>query len=271
MSTLRVLLRDVAGAQFDAAAKIEVLIAGKSRIASEAEGNALDVFSFELDPGSYYVRVDADRHSKVGKLVSFFNGTTVEVRLPMKPSEATIVFPQAPPPNLAAVLGLDLDELDELAHAGLLNVWAKAFATVLPDGRPVAELFKSIFEARQDRIFVELDAAAEVALEFAVEAGLLDHAPASLHDPPREDGYSKDDVISYKSPDDRGNLQVTVFRPAAGRRDLPPLGDVDVDEARGFPHVFDVLEHHVFDELTDPREIYEILRSTGVFPPFGLT
>lgn len=286
MSELRIHLRDAAGDSLDNAgsAKVSIVAAGSSKIESEAKGSAGATFEFELAPGTYHVRVDADRHESVGKLVSFTDDATVEFRVPISPAEAIAIFPPTAPAALLDVLDFDpfVDAGraigDKLAYAGLLNVWAKSSAVLLrvpgsdvrmPQTVLASELITSIFEAKRDRIFVELVPEAEAILELAVEDGVLDHVLASLHDPPREDGYSKDDVISYKS-EGPGNLQVTLFRPAPGT-ELPPLGDVDVDEARGLIHVFHVLEHTLTGDDSHPFEIFEILRSTGVFPAFRLT
>jgi hypothetical protein len=89
---------------------------------------------------------------------------------------------------------------------------------------------------------------------------------ASLHQPP--DRFRL--VDSYKTvPDKYGNLQVTFFASVA--TPLTFRADIDVDDAAGIEHVFQVLGHWITGEGTHPYDIHEILLAhQGLDPGYRL-
>jgi hypothetical protein len=239
---------------------------GGGRRRYELDDYAGEVIEVAVPPDPYVFRASAEGRLRVVKVVLVSGDSiSVELRLPYDPKTIGLVRPVEIPGELVAILDLDLDALDDLELAGLMNVYAKAGATeVAPEIRG-SELLRRVFEARQDRIYAELSSTVREVLAFGAELGYIDRVSGGLHEPPRS-GYEL--AGSYKSRDRSGNLQVTVFDPPTP--DLSPIGDLDVDEARGLAHLFDVVGHHASGGRSHPYEIREILLSEGVDPGFEL-
>jgi hypothetical protein len=84
-------------------------------------------------------------------------------------------------------------------------------------------------------------------------AQLFNRVDGSLHKPDVDFQL----VDSYKTADPYGNLQITFFASLN-----PPLrftGDIDIDDAAGIGHIFQVIEHAVKKTVTNPYDIHEIL------------
>ena len=164
---------------------------------------------------------------------------------------------------------VEWSSLRPIQQACLLNIAAKSAVSPIGQWRDV--LGKLVLrEVRQDRIFVHTsrDAANRVAKhwKFAEVSG-------ALHEPPH--GFEL--YSSFKTHDVVGNLQVTFFRRLApddteSGRLLPPfMADVDIDNAGGLAHVFDVVRHHITGKMTHPFDIHDILvRWQGVDPGYTL-
>ena len=82
-------------------------------------------------------------------------------------------------------------------------------------------------------------------------SGHFFEAPSGLHRPP--DGFES--AGSWKTPDHYGNLQVTFF--AKGSSEW--VADIDIDDAGGLAHVFQVLRNHLTGRPTHPYDIQQIL------------
>lgn len=85
----------------------------------------------------------------------------------------------------------------------------------------------------------------------SVAEGLFDPADSSLHHPPA--GFTR--AGSFKTPDHYGNLQLTFFMNDAG----DCVADIDIDDAAGIEHVFQVLRNKLSGSPTHPYNIHEIL------------
>ena len=96
----------------------------------------------------------------------------------------------------------------------------------------------------------------------------MERVSAALHElPPAIPDFDNfHDVGSYKTEDSYGNLQVSVFR-----RDNEFIADIDIDDAAGLGHVFQVLRNHLTGLPTHPFDIHEILmQHQGLYPNYKL-
>jgi hypothetical protein len=83
-------------------------------------------------------------------------------------------------------------------------------------------------------------------------------APGALHEPPP--GFSPP-TESFKSRDPHANLQITVMK------DLATGGlaaDIDIDEASGIEHGFEVIRNAVFNNRTNPYLIREFMNAADL-------
>lgn len=168
-----------------------------------------------------------------------FGDSTVVVPCPLDPGATLrVVWPDPIPVDLAPLWS----ELSDLARASLLNLYAKLQAVHLW-GHIVA-----VTGVEPDRIFAEVTADLGDVLE-----GSPEFVPVSgiLHTPPpgaRPAG-------SYKhTPYDVGVLQITLFR-----ADDTWLADIDLDDAGGIGHVFQVLGHWATGGATHPYDMHQVL------------
>jgi hypothetical protein len=86
----------------------------------------------------------------------------------------------------------------------------------------------------------------------SVASGLFHEVSGKLHTPPP--GFVAAD--SFKTLERYGNLQITFFcKPET----LEFLADVDIDDAQGIEHVFQVVRNRLSGGETHPYDIHEIL------------
>lgn len=152
------------------------------------------------------------------------------------------------------------EALDDLQRAALLNLTAKSFVTPLPNG---ASMLPSITLRRleQDRCFADVPKQLFDSVKGLVGSHFRE-AGSGLHKPPK--GYRR--AGSFKTEDRYGNLQFTFFR-----KDQDYVADIDIDDAGGMGHIFQVLEHHLKDSKTHPYDIHQILiRHQDLNPGYGL-
>lgn len=226
--------------------------------------------SFEVDvTHTYHVRVVADGYGKAA-VSALGTEDDVTVIVPVSSSEVTGYSWPDPPPEIP---GIDFGTLLEEGggpngeHDGrggkrtatLLNIWAKLWATSL-GLTPAATFVQEVLEVRDDRIIARVSHELLEALELAESVGTLELADSSLHEPP--DGYGNGP--SFKTLEERAGLQVSLF--IADDLEGSLLADIDIDEARGIAHAFDVIGHHVTGRTTDPIEIHELLVHGGIDP-----
>ena len=140
--------------------------------------------------------------------------------------------------------------LDNVRRAGLLNIATKAANTMLSNGKTVFPYIQKLNRLRGDRFFAVVAEQLLEEAENSVAAGLFERAPSILHSPP--DGFSE--AGSFKSDDRYGNLQLTFF--VKGNE---YVADIDIDDAAGLEHVFQVLRNWLTGRPTHPYDIHEIL------------
>lgn len=147
--------------------------------------------------------------------------------------------------------GKDLyDSLDDIRKAGLLNIAVKTGATPLSNGRTVLSYIAELNEIRGDRFFAVVPKELREETKNSVAEGLFHPADQSLHHPPV--GFAP--AGSFKTPDHYGNLQLTFF---INGDDC--VADIDIDDAAGLEHVFQVLRNKLSGQPTHPYNIHEIL------------
>jgi len=143
------------------------------------------------------------------------------------------------------------DALDPIRKAGLLNIFTKASNTILHDGASCFRHIGGLIRLRGDRFFAATRAAFREEVQNARD--IFSEVSNALHHPP--DGYTR--ARSFKTNDRYGNLQVSFFRRGETGDDY--LVDMDIDEASGIGHGFEVLRNFVTTHETSPYDIREIL------------
>jgi hypothetical protein len=152
------------------------------------------------------------------------------------------------------------ESMDALRRAGFLNIVAKASSTRFSSGRPALDYFTQLREVRGDRLFLVASKELRAETENSVAEDLFRPVDGSLHHPPP--GFSS--AGSYKSEDRYGNLQLTFFLCGDDC-----LVDVDIDDAAGLAHVFQVARNELTGRPTHPYDIREILiRFQGIDPGY---
>ncbi len=141
------------------------------------------------------------------------------------------------------------DTLPAIRKAALLNIFTKSSKTFLGDETSCFDHLHGLIELDQDRLFAKTEAG---LLEEASQSHEFHSVDFSLHKdiPP----YQR--FASFKTLDAQGNLQLTLSRNPNAANDY--LVDMDIDEAQGISHVFEVIKN-VFTGLTNPYNVREIL------------
>jgi hypothetical protein len=143
--------------------------------------------------------------------------------------------------------------VDNIKTAGLLNIACKTLATVYTNDTNVLSLVKELRVLRGDRFFAFVEAGLRDETINSVHSGLFDKAPGVLHTLPQEfSGFEP--AGSFKTNDHYGNLQLTFFR-----KGDEFVADIDIDDANGIEHLFQVLHNHFTGQPTHPYNIHEIL------------
>lgn len=138
------------------------------------------------------------------------------------------------------------DAMGPMRKASLLNLVAKGLHN---SAERIASFVRSPAILRQDRCFAEVDPSLHEKLS---RSDSFKSAPGALHKPPR--GFALMD--SFKSRDSHANLQVTFMR----QIDSDVMwADIDIDEASGFEHGFEVIRNAVVDGRTNPYLVRELL------------
>jgi hypothetical protein len=142
------------------------------------------------------------------------------------------------------------DRLDDIRRAGFLNITTKCRATTLPNSRTVLSYIQELRDLRGDRFFCSIPQTLRDDVKNAAQAGMFNEVNGSLHHPP--DGFTP--AGSFKSEDHYGNLQLTFFASPGSW-----VADIDIDDANGLAHVFQVLRNELTGRPTHPYDIHEIL------------
>jgi hypothetical protein len=220
--------------------------------------------------GLYRIDVDPPSYQYVAQFINMnASGTTnLELTFPIDPAKVKKVkFPaftgteadlQRVMENSEKVLGFEAkkgaalyDALDDIRRAGLLNITAKTRATLLTNKRSVLSYIQELREIRGDRFFCAVPKELREETKNSVSEGLFHPADESLHHAPPNFSHAG----SFKTPDHYGNLQLTFFMNQAG----DCVADIDIDDAAGIEHVFQVLKNKLSGNPTHPYNIHEIL------------
>lgn len=249
---------------------------GRSRVAQVKSAKKAVISGLDLD-GVYRVEVDPPSYLATGAFVMIKPGGTTSLTLtfpidPRKVKDAKFPDYDSLEPDARRILegstsvlsfagqsGRALYEsLDALRRAGFLNIVAKMGATALTNGRVVSSYVLEVTELRGDRFFATITKELREEVKNSSQAGLFAAAPDTLHHPPA--GYDR--AGSYKTPDHYGNLQLTFFTNGTDWR-----ADIDIDDANGLEHLFQVLHHQITDSDTHPFDIRDILISHQKLDP----
>ena len=197
-----------------------------------ASGITARSINFPIDP-SKVKKVNFPTYSKLAK----------DLRTVLEASDSVLSY--------EGRKGNDLyDAVDNIRRAGLLNIAAKTGATPLTNGKTVLSYIDKLTELRGDRFFAIVPKALRQETKNSVNEGLFHEAGEILHNPPK--GFSH--AGSFKTPDHYGNLQLTFFNKGDEYR-----CDIDIDDAGGLEHVFQVVRNKVSGKPTHPYNIHEIL------------
>jgi hypothetical protein len=204
-------------------------------------GVPLGIYQCQLRPAT------TSPYLPTGRLVEVAPCTDLTVMFAVNPGRVRTIEVRQP----LAALWSAASPLSVLQQAGCLNIQAKAQNSRLPGPGEltVFDAFEHVRMVRRDRVLV-------VVAPWLVEALAIAPAwrPVSsvLHPPPA----GTITMGSFKTADRYGNLQVTLFR-QTGIREW--LADVDIDDAAGLAHVFQVVRNHVTGRPSHPYVIHEIL------------
>jgi hypothetical protein len=292
MSSITVKLLDATRKPLNDIADLDVVDASSGRtVAAQRQVDARKSIKItNLLPATVY-RVNAFplRHRPVGSLTTAADAT-LELCAPVLPHRVSEVdFPSFArlPRKLREVLDRSVLERDEAVdesapggpsagevlydglenepRAGLLNLFTKLSAT--PLGAVNAWSFvRDVFRLRGDRVFANVSAGFRDAIKNAQAAGHFEEVSGRLHKPAL--GYSP--AGSFKTTADRyGVLQVSFF--SSDSLPLQFKTDIDIDDAGGLGHVFQVLRNHLTGMPTHPYDIHQILcYAQRLRPPYAL-
>ena len=245
------------------------LPAGKTAVITGLQQQPVGTYRIEVDPPSYL---------PVSRFVVIKSeGTTsIEIPFPVDPLKVRRVeFPKydelvddakrvlEASDNLLgfeALSGAALYErLDDVRRAGLLNILAKLARTQFnDDGRSALSFVQHLVELRGDRFFCVVQKTLREETKNAVHTNQFVGAGDALHHPPA--GF--DHAGSFKTTDHFANLQLTFF--AQGDQ---WMADIDIDDANGVEHLFQVLRNAITGRPTHPYDIHELLVSYQKLDP----
>jgi len=199
----------------------------------------------ELRSGIYRLRLQSKTYHTVARFVTVSESDQeLTIPLPMKASKVrSIIFPNYCDLPEAYRKLVDLTtyvELTDYAKAGLLNILAKTDVTVGLDN------ISSVIHIQGDRLLAVVP---DTTLSTIVSSQTFHGAPSRLHEPPA--GYKR--ACSFKTKDLYGNLQMTFFQ------GVDWLADIDIDDAAGLGHFFQVAKNSITGSPTHPYNIHEIL------------
>ncbi|MFN2446933.1 MAG: hypothetical protein ABR606_15290 [Vicinamibacterales bacterium] len=236
---------------------------------SPGRGPTLTGLRTEPNGGVHRIAIDPPSYRAVGSFVSIAPSGTTEMHgvFPVDPDKVlSVVFPsyatlvdesRACLDVSANVLGFEgrsgatlYAALDNERRAGLLNIVAKTRTTVFAGGQTVLSFVRELTELRRDRFFAVVAHELREETKNASASGLFEEADESQHHPPA--GFDR--AGSFKTADGYGNLQLTFFVRSNEWR-----ADIDIDDAAGLGHVFQVLRNTLTGRPTHPYDIHEIL------------
>jgi hypothetical protein len=169
-------------------------------------------------------------------------------------ANATMIADRREDNELLGLSGQALyQQMGSLRRACFLNIVKKAADAATADG--CLDAFGDLLIVRQDRLFARV---ADSLPEKLRQASMFKSAPGALHEPPP--GFSTP-FESFKSRDPHANLQITFMKDAATGG---LAADIDIDEASGIEHGFEVIRNAVFNNRTNPYLIREFLSAADL-------
>lgn len=154
------------------------------------------------------------------------------------------------------------EAFDDIRCAGLLNIIAKTRVTTPTPGQSVLSQLTELLDLRGDRCFCAVPQSLRDDTKNAALTGMFKAVDGGLHH--FEAGFSP--AGSFKTPDSYGNLQLTFF--ASNDR---WVADIDIDDAGGIGHIFQVIRNEVKNRTTHPFDIQQILlRHQSLDPMYRL-
>jgi hypothetical protein len=169
-------------------------------------------------------------------------------------AQASMLVDRREDGELIGLSGQDLyQQMGPLRRACFLNIVKKASDSVTACN--CLEAFSDLLIVRQDRLFARVAAGLPEQLR---RSSVFKSAPGALHEPPP--GFAKP-IESFKSKDPHANLQITFMQ------DLRTGGlaaDIDIDEASGIEHGFEVIRNAVFNSRTNPYLIREFMSAADL-------
>ena len=217
--------------------------------------------------GLYRVYIDPPSYLPVSLFVSTSGSKVVEKPLPLAVDPDKVIdvkFPEYGEINYAhrvleasvnvegspGTAGQSLYQgLDKIRRAGLLNILAKARRTPLIGGGVVLDHLTELQEIRGDRSFARVTPELRQRVDSSLTQGLFREVSGALH---QRQGYEL--AGSFKTSESYGNLQLTFFTKPGEM-----IADIDIDDAGGLGHVFQVLRNSITGRPTHPYNIHDIL------------
>lgn len=227
---------------------------------------------FTAPQGNYQLTISPRSYNPVGVFVVIKTGGPTEITIPFAVDISKIVsvtFPSFPNvtkgmrtvlTNSPNVLGFEnktgqtlYDAFDDIRRGGVLNIARKSLATRFDNGETVLDRVREIRELRGDRFFAFVDKELREEVKHSLNSGLFHSVSGSLHHLPAQ-FEAFEPAGSFKTNDHFGNLQLTFFM-----KSDECVADIDIDDAAGLGHIFQVLKNHFTGEPTHPYNIHEIL------------
>jgi len=227
--------------------------------------------------GPYRLEVDPLGYMPVSRFVNVESddGTGIDLTFAVDPAKVTAVqFPDYTvlPEGVQSLLqasnsvlgfpnkvGAELyAALDDIRKAGFLNIVAKCAHTTLVSSKNVMEYLQKLNESRGDRFFAQVTQQLREDTKNSVASGRFFEVPELLHHPPP--GFQS--AKSFKTDDHYGNLQLSFFTNGTDW-----VADIDIDDANGLEHVFQVARNALSQRPTHPYDIHEILVSYQKIDP----
>lgn len=231
---------------------------------------------FTGSQGIYQLTINPRSYNPVGRFVNIKTSGVTEITIPFAvdiskiPKEGGVTFPSFVPnvpkalrtllTNSPNVLRFEnktgqtlYDAFDDVQRAGVLNIARKTLATTFDNGETVLDRVREIRELRGDRFFAFVDKELREEVKHSLNSGLFHSAPEIAHHLPAE-FVGFEHAGSFKTDDHFGNLQLTFFM-----KGNDCVADIDIDDAGGLDHIFQVLKNHFTGQPTHPYNIHEIL------------
>ena len=227
---------------------------------------------FGAPQGLYRIEVDPPSYLPISQFINLHASevTDLQITFPIDPKKVKKVnftaYEDVPAElqtlleNSTEVLGFGglkgrqlYKAIDNVRKAALLNIVVKTAATPLTNGKTVLPYITRLNELRGDRFFAFVQKELREETKNSVAEGLFRSADDTLHHLPEQfSGFNK--AGSYKTEDAYGNLQLTFFM-----KGDECVADIDIDDAAGLGHVFQVLRNALTNRATHPYDIHEIL------------